>query len=300
MVSIKKLFELQKGASRGSADYFVGNIPFVASTERNNGVAQFVTPLEGDVTFQGGAVAISGLGHATVQEQEFLPKSNGGDALTVLIPRAPRSHAWLIAFAAYFNQAHKWRFGFGRKAGCRLNDIELDEALIERIASQVKIAKPAPVALEAGVLNQVVAKLRELYGENPTVGEVFKLKQGKATAVAALGENGSIPVVSATEKEVNAVAGYLSECAGELIPAGSISVAKDGKPGVARVQPVPYRATEHVLALVPKAFWDEHEKLVLAALVERQCWRFSFARAAAENRLSTLNLLDGLSAMLCT
>lgn len=295
MVKLGSHFRIERGSSHSEAEYSPGEIPFVSSTERLNGVASYVTPFDADKVFPGGVISISCFGHAFYQPGPFLPKANGGSAVTVLTPSVAKNVPWLIAFCAVFNQTHKWRFGFGRMAAgqSRLDGLELDGDLIERIASQVKMASPKPVALEAGVLQQVVDKLRELYGDCPTIGEVFELKQGKATAVAYLAETGNIPVVSATEKEVNAVTGYLFTSEEELMPAGSISVAKDGKPGVARVQPVPYRATEHALALIPKDSWLNGEKLVLAALIERQCWRFSFARAAGESRLSALNLLDG-------
>lgn len=293
MVKLEKLFELKKGSSHDSDDYEPGAMPFVTSTERNNGVMKFVTPLEDDVVFPGGVVAISGLGHATVQQQAFLPKSNGGDALTVLVPLEPKSTHWLIAFAAYFNHAHKWRFGFGRKAGSRIDDLLLDNGLIERIASQVKVEAPKPVALEASVLAQVVSKLRELYGDNPTIGDVFELKQNKPFGMELIQESGLIPVTSATEKEVNSIVGYVNESYEELMPSGAMSVTKDGKPGVARVQPLPWLSASNSVCLNPMHSWTTVELTCLAALIERQCWRFGYGRKASDGRLAALRLLDG-------
>lgn len=292
MVKISELFEVKRGTCAAIDAYENGATPLVSASTYNQGVVGFVSAPE-EKLFPAGSISVAVIGDgsscfACLQSREFHASIN----TEVLIPRRQLSTHQLIAVAAWIRSS-KWRFHYGRIVGGRLKNLELDEAVIERIASQVTLASPKPVALEAGVLQQVVDKLRELYGDSPTLGDVFELKQGKATAVAYLAETGNIPVVSATEKEVNAVAGYLFTSEEELMPAGSISVAKDGKPGVARMQPVPYRATEHALALIPKESWLNGERLVLAALIERQCWRFSFARAAGESRLSALNLLDG-------
>lgn len=298
MVKISDLFEVKRGSCGNLDGYVEGATPLITATTYNNATGGFVTAKLGDRFFQPNsiAVAIDGDGSvmfASIQQVLFVASTH----VEVLTPKD--SEFWmsqkrgkLVAIASML-RTQRWRFNFGRSAAGRLKDLELDENVIEGIAAQVKIAPQKLVALEPQVLRQVVAKLRELYGTAPTIGEVFELKQGTSTSVANLAEVGDIPVVSATEKEVNAVAGYLAKQEGTLMPAGSISVAKDGKPGVARVQPVAFRATEHALVLIPKNDWLPSEKLILAALIERQYWRFSFARAAAEGRLSIVNLLDG-------
>lgn len=86
-IKLNRLFTLSSARSRGIDDYDAGQIPFVTSTESNNGVVGYVEPEQDDLVFEGPAIAISGLGHATVHFSLFLPKGNGGDSLTILIPR---------------------------------------------------------------------------------------------------------------------------------------------------------------------------------------------------------------------
>jgi len=86
-IKLNRLFTLSSAKSKGINDYDPGQIPFVTSTESNNGVVGYVEPEEDDLVFEGPAIAISGLGHATVHFSSFLPKGNGGDSLTILIPR---------------------------------------------------------------------------------------------------------------------------------------------------------------------------------------------------------------------
>jgi hypothetical protein len=80
-------------------------------------VVRCVEPLENDRVFEGPCVVISGLGFATFQVSEFLPKGNGGDSCTVLYAREKFSVADYIGFAPAFNALHKWRFSYGRKCG---------------------------------------------------------------------------------------------------------------------------------------------------------------------------------------
>lgn len=115
VVSLRDIFEFDVARSQGVDDYAPGRVPFVTSSELNNGVVAYVTPLDGDRLFEGPAVCISGLGHATLQVGLFLPKGNGGDSLTVGVPRQVMSVGELVAFTAAFNVLHKWRFSFGRK-----------------------------------------------------------------------------------------------------------------------------------------------------------------------------------------
>jgi hypothetical protein len=116
---IGELFELVAARSRGLGDYGPGPVPFVTSAEANNGVVAYVTPLEGDRVFAGPAICVSGLGHASVHTAAFLPKGNGGDSLTVLLPSGGLGPLDLVGLAAAFNVLHRWRFSYGRKCSLR-------------------------------------------------------------------------------------------------------------------------------------------------------------------------------------
>ena len=79
-----------------------------------------------DRVFEGPAICISGLGHATVQYGRFLPKGNGGDSATILIPRGEMLPEELVYYAALFNCLHRWRFSFGRKGSkWRIQELDL-------------------------------------------------------------------------------------------------------------------------------------------------------------------------------
>lgn len=120
------LFSLVAAKSSGTKDYAPGPVPFVTSSELNNGVVGYVEPFESDRIFEGPVIAVSGLGFATVQLSNFLPKGNGGDSITVLKPLVEMTVLQLVATAAAFNSLHSWRFSFGRKASKgRLQNLEV-------------------------------------------------------------------------------------------------------------------------------------------------------------------------------
>ena len=116
-VKISDKFHAFVAKSKDTKDYEEGEVPFVTSAESNNGVVRCVEPLDNDRVFEGPCVVISGLGFATFQVSEFLPKGNGGDSCTILYAKEKFSVADYIGFAASFNALHKWRFSYGRKCG---------------------------------------------------------------------------------------------------------------------------------------------------------------------------------------
>ena len=113
---ISKLFDIDVARSKSADDYSLGDTPFITNTELNNGVVAYVEPIENDKVFEGPAICISGLGHATVHLGSFLPKGNGGDSCTILRPKTDIDVPSLLYYGALFNVIHKWRFSYGRKA----------------------------------------------------------------------------------------------------------------------------------------------------------------------------------------
>lgn len=125
-MKIFELFDLEVANSKGNEDYDEGEIPYISSTKMNNGVVKFVEPYSSDKVFPGRLICVSGLGFATLQLNDFLPKGNGGDSATILIPINIMSITELIYYTASFNLLHNWRFSFGRKCGKeRIRNLEM-------------------------------------------------------------------------------------------------------------------------------------------------------------------------------
>ena len=125
-MKVQSIFDIDVARSKSADDYTEGKMPFVTNTVINNGIVDYVEPFETDKVFEGPAICISGLGHATVHEGRFLPKGNGGDSCTILKPKEKLSYSELIYYAAMFNVLHRWRFSYGRKASKRrIEDLDI-------------------------------------------------------------------------------------------------------------------------------------------------------------------------------
>jgi Type I restriction modification DNA specificity domain len=125
-MKVEDLFTIKTAKSKGNEDYDLGDIPYVSSTTVNNGVLKFVEPFDDDKVFDGNVICISGLGFATSQLNRFLPKGNGGDSATILIPKIKMTLNELIYYTALFNLLHSWRFSFGRKGNkARIANLKL-------------------------------------------------------------------------------------------------------------------------------------------------------------------------------
>lgn len=118
-MKINELFTIDVAKSHSTDDYDIGNIPFITNSEINNGVVRYVDPFVDDKVFQKFTICISGLGFATLQINDYLPKGNGGDSATILISKKEMPIKELLFYTAQFNICHKWRFSFGRKCSKR-------------------------------------------------------------------------------------------------------------------------------------------------------------------------------------
>lgn len=126
MKKIAELFDLHVARSQDTSSYEDGPVPFISSTELNNGIVRHVKPVLGDRVFSEMCAVVSGLGFATVHTGVILPKGNGGDSCTILVAKVPMTFWDHIAVAAAFNCLHQWRFSFGRKCGkARIKDLEI-------------------------------------------------------------------------------------------------------------------------------------------------------------------------------
>jgi type I restriction-modification system DNA methylase subunit len=135
----KDLFDIQSAKSSNIEDYTTGDIPFVTSTELNNGVEKYIDPDENSKIFEVPCIALSSFGFATVQMPPFVARSHG--ALLVLKPKKEMSLVELSYFAAQIN-LQKWRFSYGRwvtkKRLLKLNIPSIENKQLPKISDFMK------------------------------------------------------------------------------------------------------------------------------------------------------------------
>jgi hypothetical protein len=103
------LFHIENAKSENIEDYETGKIPFVTSTELNNGVEKFIDAEDNIISES--CITLSSFGFAAVQLPPFVARSHG--AVILLRPKIKMGLLELAFFAAQINQ-QKWRFSYGR------------------------------------------------------------------------------------------------------------------------------------------------------------------------------------------
>lgn len=97
--------------SNNIENYIEGSIPFVTSTELNNGVEKHIAPDSNSLVILKNSITVSSFGLATVQKPPYVARSHG--AVIVLYPINDMPIKELAYYAAQIN-LQKWRFSYGR------------------------------------------------------------------------------------------------------------------------------------------------------------------------------------------
>lgn len=298
MVKISDIFVIVKGNHPGIETSQSGLHPLVSASTFDCGVSTFVSNSGGGTLFAilpCITMAINGNGvmFSVVQQNDFF-------ATTDVEILTPNEHSFwntdrlrkLLVISAILRKAC-WRFSYGRKAGGRVGELDVDEQQIAVIAAGMNIATSTQTKVSLTTVQGVIAKAHHLYGPSPTVADIFDIEGGNDVKASELLDSGGIPVASASEREINSIGGYLATVpvGKKLRPARTLTVARDGKPGITRVQTGAYLICEKATILHPKHHgWSDDELAVLAALVEAQCWRFHYGRKASDKRLTELHI----------
>lgn len=289
MTTIADLFNVQRGNCDGIETYEKGTVPFVAAGTDNTGVVAFVKGCKKDKLFtsvpcltvpavgQGGAMFVS------VQTGNFYATKN----VAVLIPKetpiwGSNKYDLLISISAFLRK-QRWRYYYMRPCGSRLGDLRLDMDTIRAVANQIGHTKPKIKTITKSDVEALLAKLPK----GASVQDIFELCETKSLPAEGAKDSGVTPLVSTTERN-NGIAGFLNITDPDyLVPSGGVSVAKNGRPMVSRVQMNPYVKTSDMAPLIVKSghSFTERDLAILAALIETQAWRYHYLRKANWSRL---------------
>lgn len=125
------------------------------------------------------------------------------------------------------------------------------------------------------------------------ISDLFKYENGKFKGdLELLEKNGDVAIVSASEFN-NGILGYTDVLSCQNIKQYGISVAKNGKPCVCRVQTEDKCVlTTDVLWIEPKIKINERNLLLLASVLEQKQWRFSYGRKLTWDRFKDLKIFE--------
>ena len=290
-IELAKLFRITSGDYHAVRELAPGTVPLVSCGDINHGfVGRFDIPPErrySDVI----TVAYNG----SPLTAKFRPYEFGAkDDIGILQPLQPISIQSLVYVAAVLNRM-RWRYSYGRKCfkgklekllvdvPVRVNgkSMEIDDG---RIGKLVRISK-----LDKRPLQEVRMRNTEdrATWTRRRLDELFDLSRGDFHSLAPLAP-GSWPTVSRTTND-NGVVGYYERPEGSIInDPGLITVSTVG--GDAFVQASNFIVTDNVIVLRPRTPMLLPTSVLIAAMINRQKWRYSYGRQCYQRKLSSLTV----------
>lgn len=308
-VLITELFVPHKGRRLIAAHRRDGSTPFVGGSESNNSVTGFsdVDPL-----FPGGWLTLvynGSVGHTRFQPAPFF----ASDDVIVLEPRGSEpSTTALLMCAAIIQRECVNKYSYGSKLNLqRLNrQTIMVPVLADEHGNQI-VDWGGLDRLGAELLDPVIARahgaVRTHPADDDTLPELrfepmnvvsaggreglFIAHKGKRL-IAAHRKPGSVPFVGAAKTNNGIVSFSETET---LFPGGWVTLVYngDGATGHAKYQPVPFNASDDVIALEPvSSEASEDALLLLACLLTEQCVsKFSFGYKLTLHRLARQKIM---------
>lgn len=277
MNSVKRLFKRHIAKSHAYSTYTEGSVAFVSNGLANNGVVGYVEPQPGDRLFAFSAICVSAFCEATVQDPPFIARGNGGSGLVVLEPIVPMPEENLLWYAAYLNQAVRWRFSFGRMVTAeRLSKVELPDP---RDITSPNVLSLIPERREPG------APLPQMALARIPLTSLFTLKSGDYHKAEGL-PDGPLPLVSCGNED-NGIVRYCS-VPQQRVYRNALTVAYNGAPLTTKYHPYAFAAKDDVAVLLPRRAFGAATLLFVQMMLNRERWRYSYGRKCFREKLSRM------------
>lgn len=300
---ISELFDVVSGKTTNLYTLSRGNTPFVAASDKNNGVTAYI---QDSPTFQKNLITVSRNGsvcEAFFQPQPFCASL---DDIRVLIPKNFDLDSYTGLYICTLIKLEKFRYNYGRKFGTiRIKETKIllpdkggrnvDWDLIRKISKgylQNTSSLLTDIFNGKYSFDPLIEKKYALNTENWesfSLSELFDIKKGKRLTKEDM-EEGDTPFVGAIDSNNgwSASVGQLPIFEGNVI-----TVNYDGN-GVAEAyfQPVPFWALDSVNVLYPKFQLNQFIALFICTIIQKEKYRFSYGRKWNQERMqnSEINL----------
>jgi hypothetical protein len=278
-------------------------IPYVARSEKNNGVTAYVEQLKGIKPNPPMTISVAGGGSSVMSS--FLqerPYYSGRD-LFYLEPKTKMSKQVLLYYCTALLM-NKFKFSYGRQANRTLNELLIPdvteipaEMLIYSIEHSIGIKefedlheKTFPIGIFLRNQEKVNFKMLE---------EIFEIHNGLASSnVVVQPEKANtylIPYIRPSKWQSTSYAGYVdirTVPKNKIFPPGTLYISTDG----AGSHTYSYVAIEtfvpnsNVAVLIPKHNMSLEEKLAYATLITANRFKFSYGRKPKGDKLKTILL----------
>ena len=288
-VQLKEIFDIYTSSDKNNLESENGNIPYISSTQFNNGVASFVQ-VELAKNKNTITVARNGsVGSAFYHPYDYCASP---DDVRIFKPKF-KMNKYIGLFLCTLIEKEKYRFTYGRKFGTERmqktiiklpikKDKTVDWQWIESYVKNILVHKLATKA--KSVWNKKFEKqpFFDKTIELNTEGwkwfrydTIFDIKKGKRLTKADQIE-GTINYIGATDSN-NGITAKISNNR-YIHEKNTITVSYNGSIAEAFYQAEPFWATDDVNVLYPKFELNQYIALFLCTLIYKEKYRFNYGR----------------------
>lgn len=281
-MKIKELFEVSYGNVRSIKNYEKGDIPYVSSGSKNNGVLGLINTDEELFPKKSITIASKGsIGSCFVQPFDFVASK---DNVVVLKDKEDCSlsieEKYIIC--AYINSLN-WKYSYGRTLSkTRIENIDI-------IIDYKSIGKLFNYELS---IDNLIPKKENFKQDNDNtnysnfkIESIFQIKSGEGGYIKDF-EFGDTPLISATSQN-NGIATYVDSK--PIFKAPAITVERVS--GNAFIQLNDFiTVPDDVSVLIPKFNVPLELLYYVASLINSKSWKYCYGRKLSKGRLKKINL----------
>ena len=275
-------------------------IRYVGRSDKNNGITAFV--LKSEEYSPNPAMTISVAGGGSVmssflQEEEYY----SGRDLFFLKPRTEMTKAELLFYCTVLRM-NKFKFSYGRQANKTLENLEIPKYDdFSDFNSSAEVANLENVGDVNLLVQKVLTKKNSipLNGNLKRLDELFTIINGLSSDNVVVQPtkdvDGLIPYIRPSKWQSTSYAGFVTRDSitkSKLFPKDTLYVSTDGAGShtYSYVSVEEFVPNSNVSVLIPKSEMNLETKLIYAAFITANRFKFSYGRKPKGNRLSELLL----------
>lgn len=275
-------------------------IRYVGRSDKNNGITAFV--LKSEEYSPNPAMTISVAGGGSVmssflQEEEYY----SGRDLFFLKPRIEMTKAELLFYCTVLRM-NKFKFSYGRQANKTLENLEIPKYDdFSDFNSSAEVANLENVGDVNLLVQKVLTKKNSipLNGNLKRLDELFTIINGLSSDNVVVQPtkdvDGLIPYIRPSKWQSTSYAGFVTRDSitkSKLFPKDTLYVSTDGAGShtYSYVSVEEFVPNSNVSVLIPKSEMNLETKLIYAAFITANRFKFSYGRKPKGNRLAELLL----------
>ncbi len=278
LIKVSELFDVKYGVNLelSNVDKLKNEIPFIARTEKNNGMTAYVSIIRKVKPNPANTISVAGGGSVLSSFLQKKPYYSGRD-LYYLKPKQKLSDNEMLFYCMCL-RANKYRYSYGRQANKTLKNIKIPT--IKSIPSWVYETKTPKIKKTPLIDNKYELSINNW--KYFQLNELFDFEKGKSIKNKL--EKGKFPLITSSQFN-NGVSGFYNS-KNKFFEKNKITVASNGSVGSTFYQNKHFIASGDVNVLSLKNFkLNSFISCFLCKIIEFESFRFNYGRKWGINRM---------------